>query len=142
MDCGLSCTIIRLGNIYGPESPENTVVGRILRQIQEKQEVQVHSLSPVRDFIHVDDVVTGIIRLLRLTDGSGCRVVNLSTGIGTSIAELVRTALIVAGRAPQNPVPHLEPTEDVLVLSNERLEALTGWKPTRTLMEGLRESIR
>jgi UDP-glucose 4-epimerase len=141
VDYEFSCDIVRLSNIYGPESPENTVVGTILWQIREGKNVRPRSLSAVRDFIYVGDAVIGFIRLLQAGAETGYRLINLSTGVGTSIGELVRTALMVAGRdvVDQNGPP--QPAEDIVILSNQRLAVRTGWKPSRSLIEGLRESI-
>jgi len=140
-DYGFSCDIVRLSNIYGPGSPDNTVFGQILRRIRARKEVRLRSLSPVRDFIYVDDVVTGFIRLLQTGGEQGYRVVNLSSGVGTAIGKLARTALIAAGHNHRDRMSSFGRTEDVVILSNERLETITGWKPSRTLIEGLRKSI-
>ncbi|MGH7831453.1 MAG: NAD-dependent epimerase/dehydratase family protein [Candidatus Binatia bacterium] len=141
-DYGFSCDIVRLSNVYGPQSGENTVVGRILRQIRHGKNIQVCALSPVRDFIYVDDAASGFVRLFRAGAEPGYRVFNLSTGVGTSIRELARTAAMVAGRPVMDPDSPSETDADSVILSNDRLAARTAWKPAWTLVEGLKHSIQ
>jgi UDP-glucose 4-epimerase len=58
----------------------------------------------VRDFIHVSDLASAHLKaLLHLAEGGSSLAVNLATGKGTSIAELMRTIEEVSGRK----VPHV-----------------------------------
>lgn len=139
-DSGFACDIARLSNVYGAESPESTVAGMVIRQAREGRPIQVRSLSQVRDFIYVDDVVKGFLALLQTGGESGCRVVNLSSGVGTSIADLVKAALQASG-LPSDGVPSVDQCDEAIVLANGRMAATTGWRPAYSLLEGLRSSI-
>ncbi len=139
-DSGFACDIVRLSNVYGADSPESTVAGTVIRQAREGRRIQVRSLSQVRDFIYVDDVIQGFMALLQTGGESGCRVVNLSSGVGISIADLVRAVLQASG-LPSDGVPPVDQCDEAIVLANGRMVATTGWRPTHTLLEGLRSSI-
>lgn len=136
----MSCEIFRLSNVYGPDSPENTVVGRILGQLRRGEPVAVMAREPVRDFIYVDDAVEAIRSLLEDNAGPGCRLVNISSGKGVSIGELadIAGALAQGETSPKAIYPEVE---DCLVLSNEVLQKRVGWKPRFSLAEGLRASL-
>lgn len=47
--------------------------------------------SGVRDFIHVCDLAEGHIAALENLPGSGLKIFNLGTGVGTSVFELIKT---------------------------------------------------
>ena len=136
---GVSCIIARLGNIYGPGSSSDTVVSTIIDQLIKGGKIIVHDLTPVRDFIYIEDAIEGLVRLLVSTKRSKCQIVNLSTGIGTSVFNLAKMASSIAS-ASDNEVQlqaDSEPSNSTLVLDNSLLSKITGWKPRYTLSEGL-----
>lgn len=55
--------------------------------------------TQVRDFIHIEDCVTGILAIIDKIDDAAA--VNLSTGIFTSFIEFARTAAHLLGYTPQ-----------------------------------------
>lgn len=140
----LGGTVVRLSNVYGPGSSKETVIGGILSQLQGGGIIEVGSLAPVRDFIHADDVVAGLLRLLSSARSIDRRVLNLSTGVGISIGELAETALRAAD------MPHLQIREtgsvssnrSNLVLDNTLIQTVTGWQPEHDLQSGLSAIIK
>ena len=57
----------------------------------------------VRDYIHVVDLAAGhLAAMTRLKDRAGCLTVNLGTGTGTSVLQMVRAFEAASGRA----IPH------------------------------------
>lgn len=98
--CAKECVIMRLSNVYGAESKENTVAGRIIRQLRSGSAVSLMEYVSIRDFVHVDDVVHAIsIVIRRVMASKGCgQTVNVSTGVGTSIYDFVQYFARAAGR--------------------------------------------
>ncbi|MGH7720175.1 MAG: NAD-dependent epimerase/dehydratase family protein [Gemmatimonadaceae bacterium] len=140
---GMSCDIARLSNVYGAGASVDTVAGRVLQQAHDGGPLSVHTLLPVRDFVFIEDVVEGLIRLAMLGGPPGFRVFNLSTGCGASVGELLETVQRVSGvesRPPQADHQVTSPTP-WLVLSNRRLRERTSWVPAYTLEEGIRHSL-
>ena len=136
----LNCIIARLSNVYDSGVHSDTVVGTILKQLKQGEKIIVHNLAPVRDFIYIDDVIEGLIRLFISLDKPGCHIVNLSTGIGSSIQELAETACRIASISVNIAQSKNEQTslKSMLVLNNSLLIKITGWRPKYTLSEGLR----
>jgi nucleoside-diphosphate-sugar epimerase len=137
---GLTSVIARLGNVYGPNSHPDTVVGTLIRQIKKGKKLVFRNLSAIRDFIYIDDVIEGLVRLLYSAEEvPGCYVVNLSTGVGSSVKKLLETAC----RVHSIPFDRIQfwknsrPQGSRLILDNHLLVKMTGWKPRYTLAEGL-----
>ncbi len=136
--------IARIANVYGDSVEPDTVIGRGLLQALNDTLV-FRDLSPIRDFIHVRDVAEALLRLAPHAN-ERCPVVNVSTGIGTSVHDV---AEIVAGWAARNGQrPRIETdgasrqsTEDRLVLDNSRLRELTNWQPSTTVADGVSEAL-
>jgi len=136
---GLTCMIARLGNVYGPGGNLDSVIGTLVSQVEKNQDISIRDLIPVRDFIYIDDVVEGLLHLLVSNDKAGYSIVNLSTGVGTSIKELVEAVCQIAS-IPTNEIQSQNisiNSESSLVLNNDLLIEMIGWKPKYNLVEGL-----
>ena len=137
----ISASIIaRLGNVYGLNAKKNTVIGKIFDQAEKGIAIKVFEENHIRDFIYIDDLVEGLIRLSQAAPKGECIKINLATGIGTSVGEVIDivSEIYNLGRnRPRNRGP-ANISQSELVLSIEKLIRLTGWKPEITVAEGLK----
>jgi len=91
----------------------------------------------VRDYIHVEDLaVAHVAAVEHLLADRGSLCVNLGTGIGSSVREILTLTEAVAGR----PVPHVvvgrRAGDPATVYADVRLAAeRLGWRATRSLDE-------
>lgn len=93
-------------------------------------EVTIGNTDVVRDFLHVEDVVTAYISLV--SRGVPGEVYNVCSGHGVRVGELAQEVLSAAGlRRPLKVDPALKRDVDVPVLvgDNSKLRAATGWTP-------------
>lgn len=142
-DFGFSVDVARLGNVYGPSGPRDSVVVTLLRQIVGDGGVRLRTLAPVRDFVHRNDVAEGLVRLAEAGGERGWRVFNLASGVPTSIADLAEMAGRTVGRAL--PPAETEPgsrRDDRIVLDVTKLRERTGWGPVIALADGLAQTLR
>ena len=93
--------------------------------------------TAVRDYIHVEDLADAhLLALDHLERGGATEILNLGTGIGSSVREVLSMAEEVIGA----PVPAIERPRRAgdpaaVYADNTRARTLLGWKPTRTLMD-------
>ena len=140
---GRSHGIVRLPNVYGPRQRsdlEGGVVAIFLESLQEARPITIFGDGEqVRDFLHVEDAVTGILAVAAApTDGTW----NVATGRATSINELLAQLERLVGRsvavqhAPARP-------GDVRTssLAIRRITADLGWAPRFGLAEGLAQTL-
>ncbi len=91
----------------------------------------------VRDYIHVEDLAAAHVAAIdHLLAGHGSITVNLGTGRGSSVLEVLAATERVSGK----PVPHeivtRRPGDPAVVYANSSLaEQVLGWKATRGLDE-------
>lgn len=95
--------------------------------------------TAIRDYVHVTDLAQAHVLALRLLlSGSACGVLNLGTGRGYSVLEVILAVESVAGR----PVPHVmrprregDPAE---VIANAALAHKTlAWQPGHSHLESI-----
>jgi len=98
----------------------------------------------VRDYIHVVDLALGHIKALeKLTEIKGCQAINLGTGNGTSVLEIIRTFEEVSQRKVAfQIVPRREGDLASVFADASLAEKLLGWRAERTLKDMIADTWR
>jgi len=82
----IDSTILRLFNVYGSNSTSGVIVN-FKENIQNNKQLTIFGDGKaIRDFVHVDDVINGIV--LSISSKSG--IFNIASGTGTSINDLAK----------------------------------------------------
>lgn len=102
---GIETVCLRIFNAYGPGQhlpPSHPpVVPYFLRQALRNGTLVIHGDgSQTRDFVYVDDVVSAMIAAATAPGINGL-VINVGSGVETSVRELVEVVLRVTGTQPQ-----------------------------------------
>ena len=89
----------------------------------------------VRDYIHVVDLAQGHLRALqRLQQGPQCLAVNLGTGVGYSVLEMVRAFEQASGKpVPLKIAPRRAGDIASCYADPELASSLLGWSASRSL---------
>ncbi len=108
-------------------------VGRLARLSVFGADYPTPDGTGIRDYIHVMDVADGHrVALEHLDDDAGMRVLNLGTGVGTSVLELVEAFEAASGRPiPYDVVPRRPGDVATLVADPARAERDWGWRTQR-----------
>ena len=138
---GLPVATIRPFNAFGPRQSTRAVIPTIVDQAIGGGVIRMGALDPVRDFTYVEDVVSAFVLMAREKGGIG-EVVNVGSGTGITIKEVVSLVLRLTGRnaAVEEEDLRLRPDSSEvmrLVCDNGKARSILGWAPTHTLEEGL-----
>ena len=88
----------------------------------------------VRDYVHVMDLAAGHLSALRLLDSPKCLAINLGTGAGSSVLEVVRAFEAVSGRnIPYDVKPRRPGDIDACYAATDYASKLMNWRATRSL---------
>ena len=140
---GLDYTVLRYPNVYGPrqnphgEAGVNAIfVGLMLRG---KPPRIFGTGEQVRDYLYVMDVVEANERAL--TRGSG-EIVNLGTGIGTSVNDIFRELKALLD-FPGEPLYEAARPGEVqrIYLDATRARQVLGWTPRVSFRDGLTRTV-
>jgi UDP-arabinose 4-epimerase len=87
--------------------------------------------TAIRDFTHVSDLADGHLQALRhLLDDGESLIVNLGTGSGNSILQVIQAVESYTGlQIPAEYRPRREGDAAVLVADTSRAKAMLGWSP-------------
>jgi GDP-4-dehydro-6-deoxy-D-mannose reductase len=104
--------------------------------------IKVGNLEPIREFMHVSDVVDAYCQLL--VRGRPGEVYNVASGQGISLDDLLAQLMEVVGyRVIPEADPELIRPADIpyLVGDAAKLRSVTGWSPRIALGDALREVV-
>jgi UDP-glucose 4-epimerase len=100
---GVPPLVLRCGNVYGEGQPADRSQGLIAAALECTRRDRPLTVygdgSPVRDFVAIDDVVEVVAGLLGRQDVP--RVINVGSGRGTSVANVLALVEAVTGRSLQ-----------------------------------------
>lgn len=128
----------RLFNVYGPNETNPHVIPEIIDQIAiGNRSIKLGNLTPKRDYIHVEDICTAIISLLKHGKND---IYNIGTGKEYSvktIVELISEILdkeveIIQDEKRMRKVEREHLLPDITKISN-----ITNWKPQIDFKSGL-----
>jgi len=89
----------------------------------------------IRDYIHVDDLADAHVRGLRyLADGGATTALNVGTGVGSSVFDVIRATERISGREVPYEVVGRRAGDPVCTYADPtRIAAVLGWRATRDL---------
>lgn len=131
--------IARLSNLYGPGMSAMNVVSAIVNQISESCDLILQDISPVRDFLWVEDAAEC---LSIMATGVSSGIYNVGSGTGISIGLLAQTALDIACQSHRT-ICSIKENKKVshLVLDICQTELIWGWKPRTNLISGIKNLL-
>jgi UDP-glucose 4-epimerase len=133
---GIAGSALRFSNVYGPGmAAKDSFVPRLMRAARDGQGVQVYGDgTQVRDLVHVDDIVAGILLAWR-TGFRGPLI--LGAGESVTVNDIIAAARAVTGAPiPADHVP-AEPGEMPAVIVDISAARALGYQPTHDLKSGL-----
>jgi UDP-glucose 4-epimerase len=129
LETGITSVMGRLFNVFGPNDSNPHLIPDVIAQARAgASTLELGNLTPVRDYIYVDDVVSGILAASHAAVGR--QVFNVGTGKGQSVKDVVDAVAEAVGRPlrivqAEGRMRKVERQE--LVADARRLTALTGW---------------
>ena len=137
-------------NLYGPgdnyDLETSHVIPALLRKAHEAKQAGTREMivwgtgTPLREFMHVDDVADAIVFLL--TQYSQRDHINVGTGDEVTIKELAQTVCEVVGYTGALTFDTDKPDGTPRKLMDSSRLAALGWRPKVTLRAGLADAYR
>lgn len=136
---GIAYTAVRIGDIYGPGQKVGKLIKAVVHGAAASEPLTLYGEGVrMRDYIYIDDVARGLLFICR----SGLTgPINLATGVGTSVAQLVDIGVELSGGVCK--VRHIEVEhEDIsrIVLDVHTLRN-AGFAAEISIKEGLKKCV-
>jgi len=143
---GIPFVVVRPFQVYGPGESPHRLIPDVLRQSDVGVPVRLQNPGAQRDWVHVEDVVEAFESVLA-ANVSG-KIIDIGTGVVTSVHEVVRKVLFFAGRITDgieqasDSTPSDSDDGRLSGAANAGLaQELLGWKARYDLATGLRKTV-
>lgn len=135
----LDINVLRISNPFGPGQNSwrvQGIVGVAMGCAYQERVLKIFGKGEaVRDYIYVDDVIDA---MLLAAENPGSSIVNISSGIGHSVMEIVHAVEELSGRTIQKEFVPARPGDvKVNILDNKRAYDIYGWTPKVGFKDGL-----
>jgi dTDP-glucose 4,6-dehydratase len=142
----LPAVIVRPFNNYGPQQHLEKCVPRFVTSAILGEALELHGGgAAARDWLFVDDCVEGILACLEAPlDRVRGQVINLGTGVATSVLDIADEVLRAAGRpaVPTVSVGERPGQVHLHIADASRAQALLGWRAKTSLRDGIAATYR
>ena len=154
INSGVNYLIFRFFNIagtgstlYKEGSPEN-VFPILAQSLYKKTTFPIYGSDHptpdgtcIRDYIHLQDLINAHVLTLKKNKLTG--IINLGTERGTSVKTLIQTFEDVSKKTLSTSLENKRDGElAVSLASNKRAQELLGWKPKKTLIQMVTDTIK
>jgi UDP-glucose 4-epimerase len=146
---GIRSTCFRITNPYGPRGQMKnsgySIINWFIRLAMDNQPITVYGEGQqLRDYIFIDDLITGIITaaINPKTDG---QTYNLGSGVATSFHQMAETIIQVAGAGELKKIPWPKNYDNFetgdFYADITAITSAIDWKPKIDLVEGIRQTV-
>jgi nucleoside-diphosphate-sugar epimerase len=142
----LDLCVVRPFGCYGPLENEEKFVPGLLAALRAGRPIDLTPGTQIRDYTYVADVADAIVGLAHADTRVAGQVINICSGVPLSIRRLGEALIDVVQADPAlarwGARPARPGENPCLVGNGARLAALTGWRPTTSLADGLALTAR
>lgn len=139
--------LLRPFNSFGPGQSSRAIIPTILSSLLDHdRSLSLGSTKPIRDFTYVEDTVRAFV--LAAERSPIGKVINIGSGRGRSIQEVIRLSAkvlgVVAPRIVEDRHRVRPPESEVwkLVSDSRQAKRLLGWNPKTSFQQGLFETAQ
>ncbi len=127
-------TILRFGIIYSNRSGGGSAVESLVHKVINKQAINIGSLKTSRNFIHVNDIISGINASI-ITKKVG--LFNLAGDKNVNLGEIINTAGKILKTSPKV-VETNKKKPSVRIVENKLAKKHLNWKPNINILKGIK----
>ena len=130
----IDITILRFGIIYGPRKSNWSAIESIASQVKNNNLIEVDSLKNARRFVHVYDIVNGIIKSFNL---KGFNIINLTSEKIITLGEIIEKSQKILNKS----IKIIETDPDNVNIrnpSNEKAKKILNWTAEINIEDGLK----
>ena len=133
---GFSYAIFRSSEVFGPKIPG--VIGDLCKKGVNGEEIPLYEKNIMVDLLYIQDLLQGLKKALETFEKIKGEIINISSGKGVGIREIVKKILSLSGEKPSNfSYSSLNPPFPEIILSPVKMRLLLKWSPRYNWERGI-----
>ena len=134
--------IIRLYQVYGPHQKFDRLIPFVIKSCLLNQKFPCSAGTQLRDFLYIDDVIRGIMLLLKSKKVKK-QIINLGFGRPIKVINVIQNIkkIINSGELDKGKIPIRKDESLISYPDIKKVYKLVGWKPKIGLLRGLKYTI-
>jgi dTDP-L-rhamnose 4-epimerase len=145
---GLELVMLRYFNVIGSRqslnNPYTGILTAFYNRVAASEAMQLYERGlPIRDFVHVSDIVAANLLALEAQLPSKSIAINVGSGFAATIRELANEIANACGQCPLSEATERFRVGDIFACTAdlERARSVLGYAPTRTLEQSVEEFV-
>lgn len=139
---GLESVIFRFSNVYGMYDESDRVIPLFIKKCAANEPLVVYGESKILDFVHIDDVVDGLIKSLTSFESIKGEVFNLASGTSKSILFVAETIKQLLGSSSTITIKENRVGEAARCIADiTKIESSLKFTPQVSCEDGLKKTV-
>lgn len=138
---GIPAVGLRFFTVYGPWGRPDMAPMLFASAIRDGRKIRVFNGGDMsRDFTYIDDIIDGVVRVVRGNDpvSSANDILNIGKGTPVNLMEFITLLEEAMGKEAEKEFLPMQPGDvPITYADTTRLETLYGYKPSTPLREGI-----
>ena len=130
-------TILRFGIIYSNRIGIGSAIESLVHKVINEEKIQVGSLRTSRNFIHIDDIISGINASIKLPKAG---IFNLTGDKNINLKEIIRIAGHIS-RKKTNISELNKNNPSIRIVTNKKAKKYLKWRPKINIQEGIKRIL-
>jgi len=134
-------SIARPFNVYGKGQKKTFLIPWIINQVLYENNIKVKDLKPKRDYIYLDDLVSGLICTLRSKEQFS--IFNFGSGKSLSVLDIIAIIQKIAGTKKEIISEKQERIHEIMnvIADIKKSREYLNWTPIHSFENGIREIL-
>ena len=139
----LKVTVVRPAATFGPGKDFTMLIPNIIKAGIERNDFDMNDGEQIRDFIYVDDVVDGVLKV-GMSEKADGEIINLGSGKGIKVrevAQMVNTAMGGSIRINFGTEAYRPLDGRPFYMNSNKARDLLQWEASTAIIDGIQETV-
>ena len=139
---GINTVCLRFFTVYGPKQRPDLAIRKFIELIEQDKPIPVYGDgTTLRDYIFIDDIVSGIVASINYNK-TPYEIINLGSGSPVTLNEMISIIEDVMGKIAQRDYLPMQPGDVNKTVSDiTKAKKLLGYQPKTSFKEGIRKFV-
>ena len=139
----LDATVLRLFNVYGADQDNNFLIGQMIEQACIEKKITINDNRPKRDYIHIDDVKSAILKVLLPDERFKSSFFNICSGTSYSVEEIANKIISNLSYKVNVVNRNIYRKNEIMdsLGSYKKIKEKYGWEPSIDIDKGILDLV-